>query len=215
MRADFLDRYARGDTWCHRLAPRTKLWGLLVYLLVVMITPLSCWPLLGLAACLVITALTLAEIPRGYVLQRLAWLLVALLGFAFAGPLSRGLSTGWELALLIAARSVLSFLAGLWLVNTTPFDPLLQALAEMGMPHRFVELLAFMYRYCFVVFDELVRMRTAQRARTVSAPSLWHVWRDAANLLGMLLIRSLNRAERIHGAMCSRGWTGRLPNSPS
>lgn len=215
MRADFLDRYARGDTWCHRLSARTKLWGVLAYLLVVMITPLVHWPLLGLAGCLVATGLTLAEIPRSYVLQRLAWLLPPVVGLALAGPLSQGLSNGWELALLITVRSVLSFLAGLWLVNTTPFEPLLQALADSGLPHRFVELLAFMYRYCFVVFDELVRMRTAQRARTVSSQSLWHIWRDSANLLGMLLIRSLNRAERIHGAMCSRGWTGRLPKSSS
>jgi len=65
------------------------------------------------------------------------------------------------------------------------------------------------------VFDELVRMRTAQRARTVARPSHWQSWRDGASLLGMLLIRSLNRAERIHGAMCSRGWTGQLPKNPS
>jgi cobalt/nickel transport system permease protein len=215
MRADFLDRYARQNTWCHRLPARSKLWGVLAFLFLVMVTPLTHWPLLGLAGCLVTTGLTIAEIPRTYVLQRLAWLLPPVLGVAFAGPLSRGLSDGWELVLLITVRSVLSFLAGLWLVNTTPFEPLLQALAESGLPHRFVELLAFMYRYCFVVFDELVRMRTAQRARTVSSQSLWHTWRDAANLLGMLLIRSLNRAERIHGAMCSRGWTGRLPKCPS
>jgi|688.fasta_scaffold370858_2 cobalt/nickel transport system permease protein len=215
MRADFLDRYARGDTWCHRLPPRGKLWAVLAFLLVVMATPLSHWPLLGLAGCLVAAGLTLAEIPRQYVVQRVAWLLPAVLGLALAGPLSRGPSEGWQLALLISLRSVLSFLAGLWLVNTTPFDPLLQSLAEIGLPQRFVELLAFMYRYCFVVFDELVRMRTAQRARTVSPPSLWQAWRDATNLLGMLLIRSLNRAERIHGAMCSRGWAGRLPKNQS
>ena len=29
-------------------------------------------------------------------------------------------------------------------------------------------------------------------------------------MIGMLLIRSLNRAERIHGAMCSRGWDGEV-----
>jgi hypothetical protein len=26
----------------------------------------------------------------------------------------------------------------------------------------------------------------------------------------MSLIRALDRAERIHGAMCSRGWTGKI-----
>jgi len=215
MRADFLDRYARGDTWCHRLDPRKKLVVVATVLLAILLTPLSQWPFLGLLGFLIAAALTIAEIPRSYVLQRLAWLLPPVLGLALSGPLSRGFHGGWDLAMLITIRSVLSFLAALWLVNTTPFEPLLQALADFGLPRRFVELLAFMYRYCFVVFDELVRMRTAQRARTVTRPTLWNAWRDGASLLGMLLIRSLNRAERIHGAMCSRGWTGHLPKNPS
>lgn len=213
MRADFLDRYARGNTVCHRLSPRIKVCGVLLYILIVLLTPLSLWPLLGVLGCAVYAALVIAEVPTGYVALRIGLMLPSVGGLAVSVFLSRDPREGWELATLILVRSLLSFCAGLWLVNTTPFETLLATLAGLGLPRRFVELLAFMYRYCFVVFDEYARMRTAQRSRTVARPGLIGAWTSASMLLGMLLIRTLNRAERIHGAMCSRGWTGRMPET--
>ncbi len=211
MRADFLDRYARGNTVFHRLNPRTKLLLVLLIVIGVLLTPVGAWPVFGCLACGVYAALVIAEIPTKYILQRIGLLLPPVLGLALSAPISRGFQGGWELAATITCRSLLTFSAGLWLVNTTPFETLLGAMARLGLPNRFVELLAFMYRYTFVVFDELARMRTGQRSRTFSKPGLFALWISNASLLGMLLIRSLNRAERIHGAMCSRGWTGRMP----
>lgn len=211
MRADFLDRYARGNTYCHRLAPRTKIVGTALFVLSVLVIPISLWPLYGVLACLVFVGHVVAEIPTRYLLHRLLLLLPPVAGVALAAPVSNRFHHGWDLAATIALRSTLSFLAGLWLVNTTPFEKLLSALAQMGLPRAFIELLAFMYRYCFVVFDEYVRMRTAQRARTMKRVGIFGSWIAAASLLGTLLIRSLNRAERIHGAMCSRGWSGKMP----
>jgi cobalt/nickel transport system permease protein len=67
-----------------------------------------------------------------------------------------------------------------------------------------------MYRYIFVVFDEFDRMRQARLARSFGRRRGWQEWVTSAQLLGMLLIRSLDRAERVYGAMCARGWDGRV-----
>ena len=117
---------------------------------------------------------------------------------------------GWQTAGTVVIRALVAFLAALWLVNTTPFDRLLAGLCRLGLPRLFTALLAFVYRYIHVLFDELARMRTAQRARTFGRASGWRGWKGAVQLVGMLLIRALVRAERIHGAMCSRGWTGKM-----
>src|SRR4029079_6038976 len=91
---------------------------------------------------------------------------------------------------------------------TTPFDRLLVAFRQLGMPRVCVTLLAFTYRYAFVVFDELARMRTAQRARTFGPRGPWAAWKGTVQLVAMLMIRSLDRAERVHNAMLARGWQG-------
>lgn len=208
MAVDFLDRYSRGTTVCHRLPARLKVLLALVTIVATLLIPVSHWPLHGCIACLLFVAHTIAQIPLRYLVHRVMILLPVAGLAAIAVPLSRGTSAAWEIAAGIIVRSIVAFLAGLWLVNTTPFDRLLVAFRQLGMPRVGVALLAFTYRYVFVVFDELARMRTAQRARTFGRRSPLAVWLSAVRLVAMLLIRSMNRADRVHNAMLSRGWTG-------
>jgi len=210
MPGDFLDRYSRGGTICHRLSPRLKIVMTVAVIVGCAFVPLSNWPLYGCLASLVFAAHTLAEIPIAYLARRVALFLPVVLTTALAVPLSRGFAGGWQTAGTVVIRALVAFLAALWLVNTTPFDRLLSGLCRLGLPRLFAALLTFVYRYIHVLFDELARMRTAQRARTFKSSSGWRGWKGAVQLVGMLLIRALVRAERIHGAMCSRGWTGNM-----
>ena len=210
MAADFLDRYSRGTTVCHRLPPRLKIVLTLAVIVTVVLLPVRYWPLHGCLACLIFSAHSVAGISVGYLVRRLLLILPLVGLMALAVPLSRGLTSGWELAGGIVLRALLAFLAGLWLVNTTPFEQLLGGLRQLGLPRVFAAILAFTYRYVFVVFDELARMRTAQRARTFGRRRPWPAFGSTVQLVGMLLIRSLNRSERIHNAMLSRGWEGEI-----
>ncbi len=210
MPADFLDRFNRGTTICHRLTPRLKIILTLAVIISAVLLPAAMWPAQACLACLVFAAHTLAEIPIAYLVRRVALLLPLVVMTALTIPLSRGFAGGWEMAIGIVMRALVAFLAALWLVNTTPFDRLLSALGRLGMPRGFVALLAFVYRYLFVLFDELARMKTAQRARTFGRRPWSAGWKSAVQLIGLLLIRALDRAERIHGAMSSRGWSGKM-----
>lgn len=210
MPGDFLERYSRGATICHRLPVRLKIVVTLAVIVLTVLLPASLWPAQGCLVCVVFAALSVAEIPLRYLVRRVALFLPLVLMTALAVPLSRGFAGGWETAFAIMLRALVSFLAALWLVSTTPFDRLLAGLCRLGMPRLFAALLAFVYRYLFVLFDELARMRTAQRARTFGARPAHASWRSTIQLLGMLLIRALDRAERIHGAMCARGWRGKM-----
>ncbi len=91
-----------------------------------------------------------------------------------------------------------------------PFDQLLVTLRRLRVPAVIVAILGFMNRYVFVVWDELDRLRTARQMRSFGHSGLIARWESLAQLLGMLLIRSFNRAERIHGAMEARGWDGEV-----
>ncbi|MBI3861488.1 MAG: cobalt ECF transporter T component CbiQ [Planctomycetia bacterium] len=208
MPGDFLDRYSLGNTVCHRLPPTLKIVLAAAVIAGCALLPVAYWPAHGCLACLVFVGLSLAEIPLSYLVHRLALFLPLVLVTALSVPLSRGFAGGWEIAATVVIRSLVAFLAALWLVSTTPFDRLLAAMSRLGMPRLFSALLAFTYRYIYVLFDELARMKTAQRARTFGKRSAWQRWTATTRLVGLLLIRALNRAVRIHGAMVSRGWRG-------
>ncbi|MBN9022450.1 MAG: cobalt ECF transporter T component CbiQ [Rhizobiales bacterium] len=58
--------------------------------------------------------------------------------------------------------------------------------------------------------EPLVRLE-AMRARGFHARSNRHTWRSYGNLVGMVLVRALERAERVEEAMRARGYDGRFP----
>ena len=208
--SDFWDRYGRSVSICHRMPPILKLTLAVGVIVTGVAIPVRYWPAYGVLGCLVFAGHSIAGIPLSYLIKRLLIFLPFVGSMAISLPLSQGLDRGWDLMLQIMFRGCLAFLVSLWLVNVMPFEQLLVTLRKLRVPAVVVAILAFMYRYVFVVWDELDKMRTARKARAFSGGSLWFRWKTLSQLIGMLLIRSLNRAERIHGAMCSRGWDGEV-----
>lgn len=208
--SDFWDRYGRSVSICHRMPPIVKLTLAVSVIVAGVAIPVRYWPAYGVLGCLVFVGHSIAGIPLSYLVKRLLIFLPFVGSMAISLPLSQGFDRGWDLMLQIIFRGCLAFLVSLWLVNVMPFEQLLVTLRKLRVPAVVVAILAFMYRYVFVVWDELDKMRTARIARAFSGGSLTYRWKTLSQLIGMLLIRSLNRAERIHGAMSSRGWDGEV-----
>ena len=206
----YLDRYGRSRSVCHAPPPRVKLLLALGTIVLAVSIPPENWPLLGLVACVVFAGQTLAGIPMDYLARRMGIFVPTMLLFSISVPLSQGFAGGWEMMFAIVSRSVVSFGVALWLVNVMPFDQMLATLRGMHVPDVLTSVLAFMYRYAFVMWDELETMRTARRARSFGKQSLWFRWQTSAQLIGMLLLRAVSRAERVHGAMRARNWDGRI-----
>ena len=65
-----------------------------------------------------------------------------------------------------------------------------------------------LYRYLFVLIEESIRTVRAYTLRSFSRKKLrYHIFKQ---LLGNLLLRTLDRAQRIHMAMLSRAFTGEI-----
>lgn len=207
--SDYLDRFGRSQSMCHRWPALAKLFVAVAMVLAAMCVPMTHLPLVGIVACLVFLAHTLARIPLGYVARRMLFFLPPLVLMAISLPLSQAGQAGWLMFVTIVIRGTLSFTTALWLVNVMPFDQLLATLRRLRVPDVLLAIVSLMYRFLFVLWDELDRMRTARSARLFRRPSLWDTWRTAAHLVARLLIRALDRADRIHGAMLARGWDGR------
>jgi cobalt/nickel transport system permease protein len=82
------------------------------------------------------------------------------------------------------------------------------------LPSLLVQILMFMIRYADVVGGELTRMRVARESRGFEARHLGAL-RVLGPAAGSLFVRSYERGERVHLAMLSRGYTGRMPGRPA
>jgi cobalt/nickel transport system permease protein len=86
------------------------------------------------------------------------------------------------------------------------------ALQWFRVPEKLIQLLQFTLRYLSVIEEEFNRLRRAMRARAFVMSFNMHTWKSIAYLIAMMLIRSMNRAQRILNAMKCRGYQGELVN---
>jgi cobalt/nickel transport system permease protein len=111
--------------------------------------------------------------------------------------------------LTILIKSWLCILSMIVLASTTRFPELLKAFESLRLPRVIVMLMSFMYRYIFVVVDEIMRMKKARDSRSFGGNRRWHI-RTAGSMIGALFLRTYERGERIYISMASRGFTGKI-----
>lgn len=122
-----------------------------------------------------------------------------------------GLSeSGLRGAATILAKASLGVVASVLLATTTQIRDLLHGLERLHLPHQLVLIASFMIRYVDVLQDEMSRMRIARESRGFQARGL-RAWPVLGRSLGALFLRSYERGERVHLAMRSRGFWGRMP----
>lgn len=207
-------------TWSGGLDPRVRLVIATVFAFVVV--SLSSFPALASGLLLSLLALAFAGVSARSVFRRLfaidvlMLLVVATLPFAIPGePLLQwgSLAASREGALraaeiVLKANAVALMLLALLEDVSTP--ALGHALQRLGLPDRLVHVLFFTIRYLDVVGGEYQRLRRAMIARAFRPRTDWHTWRTFGWLVGMVLVRSFERAERVLAAMRCRGFDGRL-----
>jgi cobalt/nickel transport system permease protein len=92
------------------------------------------------------------------------------------------------------------------LVTTMNFSILGYALNWLHVSDKIVHLLLMTYRYVFVIDQEYQRLIRAARIRGFQPRTNLHTYKTYAYLVGMLLVRSTVRADRVYKAMLCRGF---------
>jgi cobalt/nickel transport system permease protein len=210
MGPEGLERHHARSGPLHRLDARIKLVAALGFIVLVLATPFGAWTALGSLGLLLALAIGVAGIPPLELARR--WLgFFVLIGFltlmvAPANP-ARARYGLWVVGSTMLIKNSLAVLAVFVLAGTTPLHALLAAARKLGMPAVLLATLQFMDRYRYVLISELGRMTTARRARTFHRRDSL-AWGLLTGLIGLLFLRTFERAERVHGAMLSRGWDG-------
>jgi cobalt/nickel transport system permease protein len=96
------------------------------------------------------------------------------------------------------------------LLGTIELSALGHALQHLRVPDRLVHLFLFTLRYLDVVHHAHVDLLRAMKARGFRPRMNLHTYRSYGSLVAMLLVRSLERAERVMAAMKCRGFKGRF-----
>ena len=207
------------------LDPRVRLLAALVVVagIIALSTPLALGTALGGGLVLVALARLPATLLRHRLMHVEGFMLVLLVLLPFTtpgtavltlGPLAAS-GEGLTRAFIIALKVNAAMLSTFALLGSLEPVRLGRAAAQLGLPEKLVHLFLFAVRYVGVFQAEATRLVEAMRARAFVLRSDRHTWRTLGNLAGLMLVRSLERAERVEEAMRCRGYAGRLPATPT
>lgn len=226
-----LERYTHRHSLIHRLDPRAKVVMGLAFIIATVLLPDGAWGAFGASWLLLLAAAHMSQLALAYLLGRSFIVIPFLLAatsviFTLPGPpLANWHIAGYELTITIPGlirfvsivlRSWLAVQAAILLTATTRFPDLMHALHHLRVPPILVAIISFMYRYLFVLTDEAGRLLRARAARSARSDdrshggSLWWRARTTGSMIGQLLLRSLERSERVYGAMLARGYQGQM-----
>jgi cobalt/nickel transport system permease protein len=203
-----------------RLDPRVRLVAAIVFSLFVAVV--NRFPTLALALAVAVVASLLAGLSPRELLKRLAPLNGFMLLLILLVPLTAGGPPLAEVGpvsisrdgLLLAARvalkgnAIVAALAGL--LGTLDIVTVGHALHHLRFPDKLTHLLLFTARYVDVLRRESRRLLVAMQVRGFHPHVSLHTYRTYGYLVGMLLVRSLDRSERVVAAMKCRGFHGRF-----
>jgi cobalt/nickel transport system permease protein len=231
VHVDLFDRYHGRPSLIHTLDPRVKVVVSVLFIVSNVLLPDGAWLAFGLAWGLLLAAGLLSRLGPGYTLRRsfvaLPFVLAAISAiFSVPGQAIAAFQLGpWQLVATeaglvrfasIVLRSWLSIQVAILLTATTQFPDLMHALRHLHLPQVMVSIVAFMYRYLFVLTDESMRLIRARDARSARLPGrgaggslAWRA-RIAGHMAGQLFLRSYERSDRIYAAMQARGYAGQL-----
>jgi cobalt/nickel transport system permease protein len=223
MKHHFLDQYSEGHSIIHRLDPRAKFIGVLVFVLGVVLTPVAYWLSFACFLVLLLILISLSRVSLIYLLKRslVALPFMIMVGifipFFKSGEVVYAIQfwnwhisltlTGLELMGTLLAKAWLSVLVMAILMAMTRMTDLLKGLEKLKCPLLLIMLLNFMYRYLFVLSDEAMRLKQARDSRHFGGGILLNI-KTVGNMAGSLFVRSYERGERIYAAMLSRGFEG-------
>lgn len=200
-----MERTARMQSPLHRTDARSKLLVTVAFLVTMLSVPLCRLPELLLFFVFPIVTCAMGGLSYGTIFRRS---LVVLPFVAFIGvfnlfydrePVFRVgalvVTAGWISFLSIVLRGLLSVQALLVLISSTGYYGLCRSMQRLGVPAVFTTQLLFVYRYLYVLIEEAAAMQQARDARSFGRKSYpLKVW---GTLVGQLLIRTFDRAERI------------------
>lgn len=212
----FLDELAYKKTLIHNLNPVVKLLVTLSYLVVVV--SFDKYDVNGLIPFVIypIVVLFFSEIPFSEIFKRFIIILPFIIGIGIFNPVldkevyniavGVRISAGWISFSSLILKSSLTIFAGLLLITTTGIEKIALALRRLFVPKVFVVQLLLTYRYISVLLDEVALVLKAYSLRAPMEKGV--TLKVSGSLLGQLLLRTFDRANRVYIAMKLRGFNG-------
>ncbi len=210
-----LETLARRNHWICRVHPLVKLFLTVLY--IVLVVSFQKYNILALAGMVLypFVLFLLAELSFKEALWRLRVVLPLVCAVGLANPFldqavvqigSTLLPAGIISMVTLMMKGVFAVLASYLLIATTTMEDICFCLQLLHVPKLLITQILLTYRYIFVLLKEANRMLQAYHLRAPGQKGV-HV-KAWGSLAGLLLLRSVDRADALYESMTLRGYAG-------
>jgi cobalt/nickel transport system permease protein len=216
-----LEEFAEGNSFFHRLDPRVKFITVIPYIFIIAVMQGTKGPFSALMISLLMIVFSRISfkklIGRLIVVNTFILILWIFIPFSYPGDTVfhigslKATCEGFLYVLSITLKANAIVLATIAILGTSEIFSLAHALVHLKIPDKLVHLFFFFYRYISVLHEEFIRLKKAMTIRYFRPKTNMHTYRTYAYLIGMLLVRSYERSQRIYKAMLCRGFNGMFP----
>lgn len=211
-----LEELSEKKTIIHKINPTVKILTTLVFLFVtVSFSKYEISAMLPMIFYPIIVG-SVGEVPVKELMKRTLITMPLVIGIVILNPFfdttprvslfTLNITAGWISFVSILIRGFLAIMAAQLLIATTGIINISRGLKRLRVPNIFIIQLIFTYRYISLFIEEIGRTTRAYSFRSYKGKGIsFNHW---GSLVGGLLLRTLDRAERIHKAMLARGFQG-------
>lgn len=210
--------FATGNSVIHRIDPRFRVIAAVGYSFAIALCHEFAPLIFALAVsgvCILLSRVSLTQVLKRLAIVNIFVLLFwIVLPFTFPGTRMYAVgpvdisSAGIVFAAKITLKSNAILLALIALIATMSFATLGHSLSRLKLPEKLVFLLMITYRYIFVIAQEYQKIIRSIKIRGFKPKTTLHTYKTFAYVIGMLLIRASERADRVYNAMRCRGFKG-------
>lgn len=206
--------YIEKDTFLQRWEPRTKTITCIVSVFIIsfMDSPKNViYSFIGLLALVLIMGLKPVELIKktSILLPFIIFMSIPIL-FGQGFPIDPARK---KLVILLAFKSLTSLYIMFIMFFTQPMYELLGALSHLGIPDKVMSIIFLSWRYVFVLGNKLKDMFKALNSRHFEPRFNKTTFNTMGQIVGGMLIKSLDTSDYVYNAMVSRGFEDKIPVS--
>lgn len=204
--------YINKDSFIHRWNPRVKIVTCLVS--VFLISGVKSPRLLGVCYLGLLGLIYLIGLKPGEILKKTSVLFPFIVFMGLPILLGGGLPIASErktLVALLALKSLTSLYLMFIMFFTQPMEEFLGAMAYLKIPDPIMSIVFLSWRYIFVLGERFKNMFKALSSRLFEVKFNSYTFKVTGQVMGGMLIKSLDTSDTVYNAMAARGFDGSIP----
>ena len=150
----------------------------------------------------------LGKVPVKFILKKVLFVLPIILGLSVINLIIDLSYSEIYFSVLLLFKCTFALVGALLLIATTGVNNLAFGLKKLKIPNILIMQILMLHRYIILMMEECYRVKSAYELRTLGEKSM--TMKDYGQIVGQMLLKTIDRSEKVYEAMKLRGFEGDL-----